>query len=130
MGSEPVRCDHQCHRPDDDEWSGWCDDCAGTHTANLVEVARSESICLWSDLQEAQQTAIRTDWSIKCGNLAERIVDLSRLVGAVPWQCIGVSTLRTGVYERVYTEAGIAYPPIDWQRVAEVEQRIAARSQP
>lgn len=95
---------------------------------SLEAAARHELVQLWSDLSTARRNAINTSWSIQCGNLAHRIVNLSRLAGATPWEEIGVSLLLDGVYERLHREAGIDYPPIDWGRVRNVAQRIADRN--
>jgi hypothetical protein len=96
-------------------------------TATLEDAARIELVQLWSDLEDARRTAINTTWSIRCENVAYRIVELSRHVGATPWEQISVRLLRDGVYERVLRDAGITYPPIDWDRVALTEARIAER---
>jgi hypothetical protein len=125
--TDPI-CTHTCHDADAGEWDGWCDDCATPHEADLVQVARQELINLWSDMYDALESAIRTDWSMRMENLASRIVALSRLVGVAPWDNIQVRLLRSGIYERVHQTAGLAYPAIDWPRVAQVEERIAGRS--
>lgn len=92
--------------------------------ATLEDAVRAELSMLWSDVSTARGQAINTDWSIKCANLASRIVTLSRFVGPTRWEEIGVSLLLGGVYQRVYDEAGIPYPPIDFDRVRAVQRRI------
>ena len=94
---------------------------------SLEEAARSELCDLWADLDEACRSAINTVWSIRCGNVAFRIVALSRFVGATSWDNVSVDLLLAGIYERVYREAGIDYDPIDWERVRETEARIEGR---
>lgn len=123
-------CTCSCHGAggNESEWDGWCDECAATHEADLAQVAREELTDLWSDMSDALGTAINTNWSMRMENLAGRIVSLSRLVGVVPWEHIQVRLLRSGTYERVHQTAGLAYPAIDWSRVARVEQRIAGRT--
>lgn len=93
----------------------------------LEEAVRLEVSLLWSDMTSAIRDAINTEWSIRCGWLAGRIVTLSRFVGPTPWEEIDVDLLRNGVYARVYGEASIEYPPIDFVRVEEVHRRIQER---
>lgn len=111
-----------------DEWEGWDDDCAGNHVADYQGALRNELYHLWNDLVDAQRSAINTDWSIRCQNIAWRIAQISRLVGALPWQHVGISTLENGVYERVHRENGLSYEPVDWDRVAAVRSRIDGRT--
>lgn len=92
----------------------------------LVEAVREELVMLWSDMTSAAQYALNGCWSIQCEGLAERIVTLSRLVGPTGWEHIDVDLVLSGVYERVYREAGIEVPPIDWPRVREVDAYIKA----
>lgn len=91
---------------------------------SLEEAARGELVCLWADLRDARRTAINGVWSIQCGNLAGRIVDLSRLVGATPWGDVDVDVLEDGLYERLHQEAGIPYGAIDWQQVKHTRDMI------
>jgi len=93
----------------------------------LEEAARSELVSLWGDLELAVRSAINGTWSIRCDNIAYRIVTLSRFVGVTSWEEVSVALLEHGEYERVLREAGLEYPPIDWPRVAEVRRRIDAR---
>lgn len=95
--------------------------------ATLEVAVRDELIQLWHDLYQARRDAIRTDWSIQCENVADRIVELSRFVGATSWENIQCELLRSGFYERVLNDAGITYEPIDWERVAITEASIAGR---
>lgn len=93
----------------------------------LIAAVHEELASLWHDLYEARRRAWPEDgWSIEAERKAERIVDLSRLVGATPWEQIQVTTLLDGAYERVYRNAGIEYPSIDWSRVHAVDEQIKA----
>lgn len=93
----------------------------------LEDAARQELAMLWSDLTNARRSALNGVWSIRCENVAYRIVMLSRFVGPTSWQDVDVDLLLDGVYAKVYDEAGIDYPPIDWDRVREVKDRIMQR---
>jgi hypothetical protein len=96
-----------------------------TPTADALTAAvREELVMLWGDLTSAVRYAANGSWSIQCDNLAERITVLSRLVGPTPWDEIDVGTLLSGVYERVHREAGIEVPPIDWERVRQVDEGL------
>jgi hypothetical protein len=53
-------------------------------------------------------------------SVAKRIVRLSRLVGAAPWETVPTFIVLSGIYQRVYDQAGISYPPVDWVRVQQV----------
>jgi hypothetical protein len=81
--------------------------------ATLTEAVQEELVQLWGDLDYACRTARNGSWSVLCDNLAERIVTLSRLVGPTPWGQVSLETVQSGVYERVYREAGIKVPPVD-----------------
>jgi hypothetical protein len=92
----------------------------------LAAAIREELMDLWHDLSWAVEYAHDGCWSMQCESLAGRIVELSRLVGPTSWEHIQVKLLRSGVYERVYDEAGIAYPPIDRAEVEALHERIQA----
>jgi hypothetical protein len=85
----------------------------------LDVAAREELIWLWSDLAEARRTAVRGCWSIECALLVTRIVALTRHVGAVSWEQVDIALITSDLYERVHIDAGLPYPPIDWDAVAE-----------
>jgi hypothetical protein len=85
--------------------------------ATLTEAVQEEFVQLWGDLDYACRTARNGSWSVLCDNLAERIVTLSRLVGPTPWGQVSLETVQSGVYERVYGEAGIEFPAVDRARV-------------
>ncbi len=104
------------------------DDWDNDESQDLMDAVRWEVRCLWDDLADAVRLARSGVWSIGCEHLAARIVGLSRHAGALPWEHVSVHLLRAGVYERVYREAGIDIPPIDWDRVSQTEERLAARA--
>ncbi len=79
-----------------------------------VAAIRVELAHLWHDLSEARRSALNGVWSMQCDNLVYRIVMLSRVASATPWGEVGVDVLLDGLYERLHREAGIEYPPIDW----------------
>ena len=89
----------------------------------LVDAIRGEIVSLWGDLSSAINESINHQWSIRCDGLTERIVELSHLVGPTSWEEIGVGLLESGVYERIYHDAGIDYPPVDHGKVEQVRQR-------
>jgi hypothetical protein len=78
---------------------------------------------LWDDMSQARRSAYPGCWSTQCGGLAERIVMLSRHVGATPWGNVQVELLLDGVYQRIYDEADIAYDPPDLDRAREILER-------
>ncbi|MFG3046258.1 hypothetical protein ACGFZR_15180 [Streptomyces sp. NPDC048241] len=94
-------------------------------TEKLEAVAREELVCLWGDLNEARMYAINGKWSIKCDQLEERIKDLTRLIGPIPWEEIQLSLLELGIYQRVHAELGIDTAEVrpDMAKVAEVRAR-------
>lgn len=91
----------------------------------VEEAARDEQVQLWGDLEGAVRSAAGGCWSVGCEGVAYRIQALARLVGATPWEQVGVGLLRSGVYERVLREVGVEPGPIDWDVVARCEARIA-----
>ena len=79
--------------------------------ADLSAAVAEELVALWSDLGEAIRLAADRSWSVECDGLVLRIVMLSRLTAATPWQWIPVPLLATGVYQGVLKSAGIAFAP-------------------
>ena len=79
--------------------------------ADLPSAAAEELIALWSDLGEAIRRAVGRSWSVECDGLVVRIVMLSRLTTATPWQWIPAPLLASGVYRGVLESAGIAVTP-------------------
>ncbi len=73
----------------------------------LRAAVRVELELLWGDLDTAKGQAINGEWSMRCDSLVERIKDLTRLVGPTPWDCVGLSLLENGTYQRVHAELGV-----------------------
>jgi hypothetical protein len=94
--------------------------------ATLEQAVRDELVQLWGDLTTAVRTAHNGCWSPQCENLADRIIALARFVGATRWSAVDCTLLRSGVYERILTAAGIGYEPVDWDAVAKTEAYIAS----
>jgi hypothetical protein len=79
--------------------------------ADLPAAVTEELIALWSDLGEARRRAAGRSWSAECDGLVVRIVMLTRLTMATPWQWIPAPLLESGVYQGVLESAGIAFTP-------------------
>lgn len=103
------------------------------------EALRQELVYLWSDLDIAIRQTIRGPftppeaWSMHSLAVATRIIILSRLVGATPWEQVGYDRLLDGTYQRLLIAAGIEHTTpsledlrkmLDWKH----GQREAARS--
>jgi hypothetical protein len=97
--------------------------------ADLATAVHDELVHLWHDVLEARRAALNGCWSIQCENVIYRITALSRLVGAIGWDEVDVTLVRSGLYERVHRDAGIAHPPIGWEQLAECERRIKEGAQ-
>jgi hypothetical protein len=93
--------------------------------ATLEQAAREEQEFLWNDLDQAIGMAVNGEWSMHCDTLAWRIVGFAKLVGATPWGDVPMTLVRSGVYERVLSDAGVSYEPIDWDDLARHEAMIA-----
>lgn len=94
---------------------------------DLTAAVRDELECLWGDLAMAQLSAINTEWSIQCNGLAERIKNLTMLVGPTPWEKVSITLLENGVYQRLHGEMNVPVE-VDMGEVAAVRGRIEARS--
>ena len=82
---------------------------------DLSEAVAEELIALWSDLGEAMRRAGDRSWSVECDGLVVRIVMLSRLTSATPWEWIPASLLTSGAYQGILQSAGITFaaPSLD-----------------
>jgi hypothetical protein len=78
--------------------------------ADLPDAVAEELIALWSDLSQAVRRAARARWSVECDGLVVRIVMLSRLTAATPWQQVPASLLD-GIYQGILRSAGVAFAP-------------------
>jgi hypothetical protein len=77
--------------------------------ADLQAAVAEELIALWSDLSEALGRAGGRGWSVECDGLVVRIVMLSRLTSATPWQHVPVSLLAGGIYQGILRSAGVMF---------------------
>ena len=78
---------------------------------DLSAAVAEELIALWSDLSQAVRRAARQRWSVECDGLVVRIVMLSRLATATPWQQVPASLLGDGIYQGILRSAEIAFAP-------------------
>ena len=79
--------------------------------ADLPAVVAEELIALWSDLSQALGRAGVRGWSVECDGLVVRIVMLSRLTSATPWQHVPASLLTEGIYQGILRSAGVLFAP-------------------
>jgi hypothetical protein len=79
--------------------------------ADLPAAVAEELIALWSDLSQALRRGARQRWSVECDGLVVRIVMLSRLTSATPWQQVPASLLADGIYQSILRSAGVAFAP-------------------
>jgi hypothetical protein len=77
--------------------------------ADLPAAVAEELIALWSDLGDAMRRAGHRSWSTECDGLVVRIVMLSRLTAATPWEWVPVPLLASGVYQGILQSAGIEF---------------------
>ena len=80
--------------------------------ADLPTAVAEELIALWSDLGEARRRAAGRGWSVECDGLVVRIVMLSRLAGATPWQHVPAALLADGTYQGILRSAGVMFVPL------------------
>lgn len=98
---------------------------------HLEAAIREELVCLWSDLDQARRSAAvpldpsdeRRGWSICMLNVADRIGDLTRLVGPSNWEEVSVDLLLEGWWDVVHERAGIPAPWFDRARARAVRER-------
>lgn len=97
-------------------WARAVADAAGEETpAGAVAALRDELQALWRDLDTAIDATIRGRftppgaWSVHSDSIAVRIVVLSRLAGATPWEQVGPARLLDGTYQGLLTAAGIEH---------------------
>lgn len=77
--------------------------------AELATAIGEELIALWSDLAQALRRAGDRSWPAECDGLIVRIIMLSRLTMATPWQWVPKLLLDRGVYQGVLESAGIPF---------------------
>ena len=78
---------------------------------DLPAAVAEELIALWSDLGLALRCAPRQLWPVECDGLVVRIVMLTRLTKATPWQQVPASLLADGIYQGILRAAGVAFAP-------------------
>lgn len=77
------------------------------YPATVEEWAVIELQHLWTELFEAINSGINTNWSIKCENIAHRIASATRLVGPADWySTIGIPELLNGRYKWAIDKVG------------------------
>ena len=92
-----------------------------------IEAAvRSELENLWADLDRAQREALNGQWSSGCDWYAERIVKLTRAVGAAPWGQVQCSLLLNGTYQGIMKAGGFEYPEPNMDEVRALDAQIKA----
>ena len=77
--------------------------------ADLPAAVAEELMALWSDLSQALGRAGGRRWSVECDGLVVRIVMLSRLTSATPWQHVPASLLAEGIYQGILRSAGVMF---------------------
>ncbi len=78
---------------------------------DLAAAVAEELIALWSDLSQALGRAARKRWSVECDGLVVRIVMLTRLTTATPWQQVPASLLADGIYQGILRSADVVFAP-------------------
>jgi hypothetical protein len=81
--------------------------------ADLPAAVAEELIALWSDLCEALQRAAGRSWPAECDGLVVRIVMLTQLTTATPWQWIPMPLLTSRVYQGILRQRMSPTPPPD-----------------
>ena len=79
--------------------------------ADLPAAVAEELIALWSDLSQALRREAGQRRSMECDGLVVRIVLLTRLTTATPWQQVPASLLADGIYQGILRSAGVAFAP-------------------
>jgi hypothetical protein len=96
---------------------------------DLTTALQATQVDLWADLAEAVRHAnvtppvIPGHWSVRCEELAERLVDNARLVGPVGWPNIKPDLLLHGIYEKLLHDAGLQWAPVEWDHVLDLYDR-------
>ncbi len=120
-GAAPHHTERRATRP----WPARLVDPDSMYPTTLEGTLRDELVYLWEDLHHAIEHAHNGCWSTACESLTYRIVALTRVTTALPWEAVQVRLVRSGVYERIHREAGLEHPPIDWADVEAFEHLLA-----
>jgi hypothetical protein len=94
-------------------WAEAVADATEDAPADAIAAIEGELVDLWSDLAAQHHRALNSFWSMGCDNLARRIVQLSRLVGATPWEEMQSELILNGVYQGLLSSAGIPFAAPD-----------------
>lgn len=96
-------------------WQRAVIDAADDRPASAEAAVRDELSALWHDLDVAIGQTIRGRftppgaWSMHSIGIAERIIYMSRLVGATPWECVPYTRLLDGTYQGMMADSGIEH---------------------
>lgn len=88
-----------------------------------------EQLWHWAELHDAVRVArvpppvVPGHWSVQCNNIAWRIAQNARLVGAISWEQVQTDLLLSGVYEKVLRAAGVTWSAIDWDCTRDLYNR-------
>lgn len=94
-------------------WAQAVADASFEPPADATAAISVELVDLWYDLAEQHRHALNSFWSVGCDNVARRIVWLSRLAGATPWQKVPAELLLNGIYQGLLSSAGIPFAEPD-----------------
>lgn len=86
--------------------------------------------CLWNDLDQAIRSAADGRWSVRCDNVVERIVRLTRHLGRpAPAREVPMTLLAHGVYRQVHEAMGVEAPVTD-EEMARAEEHADQQTEP
>lgn len=94
---------------------------------DLMTAIREELEALWSDLSavsRARRYAYRDRWSMQCDWLVSRIVTLTRLAGATPWEKIQPDLLLDGTYAGILEATGAVFGQPDLGAVRAMQEAV------
>jgi hypothetical protein len=91
---------------------------------DLMTAIRDELEALWSDLSAARRNACRDRWSMQCDWLTGRIVILTRLAGATPWEKIQPDLLLDGTYAGILEATGAVFGQPDLDAVRAMQEAV------
>jgi hypothetical protein len=97
--------------------------------ADLPAAVAEELIALWSDLAQALRRASRR-WPVECDGLVVRIVMLTRLTTATPWQQVPASLLADGIYQGILRSAQVTFVPPAGAQTSHLGPAFPARVPP
>lgn len=98
----------------------------------ILDRVIDEQVNLWGDLNHAVAYAvvdppvIPGHWSIRCDEVASRIAKNAILVGPIHWEHVQVDLLLAGIYQKILHVVGLDWPPIDWDAVRSLHDRVKA----